>query len=205
MSMLRGLFGPSKDEVWAQVARDIGGYYDDRGLLGRDALRCRAGAWEITLDTYKTGSSTTHTYTRMRAPFRTRDRLTFAIEREGMISAILKRLGQQDIETGDADFDKAFRIRGNDAAKVRRLLQDPRMKQLIQAQPEVRFKTRTDAGLLNERFPKGVHELYFEMTGVVKEPERLKDLFELFRLTLERLVEIECAREDDPSPMTSPE
>lgn len=200
MSMLRGLFGPSKDEVWAQVARDIGGYYDDQGRLGGDVLRHRTGAWEITLDTYKTGSSTTHTYTRMRAPFLTRDGLTFAIEREGMISAFLKRFGQQDIEIGDPDFDKAFRIKGNDDAKVRRLLQDSMMKQLIQAQPEVRFKIRADAGLFNARFPEGVHELHFEMTGVVKEPERLKKLFELFGLTLERLVAIDSACEPDGRP-----
>lgn len=200
MSMLRGLFGPSKDETWSQVAREIGGRYEAHGPFGTGVVRYRSGEWEITLDIYKTGSSTTHTYTRMRTPFLTRNGLTFAVEREGMISAFLKRFGQQDIEIGDPDFDKAFLVKGNDEAKVRRLLQDPRMHQLIQVQPEVRFKIRADAGVFNKGFPEGVHELYFEMTGVVKDTERLRALFALFSLTLERLVEIDAAYDGDPSP-----
>jgi hypothetical protein len=202
MRMLRGLFGPSKDEIWSQVAKEIGGRYDARAPLGAGVVRRRSGGWEITLDTYKTGSSTTHTYTRMRAPFLTRDGLTFAIEREGMISAFLKRFGQQDIEIGDPCFDKAFLVKGNDETKVRELLRDSRIQKLIQAQPEVRFRIRADAGVFNERFPDGVHELYFEMTGVVKEAERLKSLFALFSLTLERLVEIDAAYEGAPIPTT---
>lgn len=76
------------------------------------------------------------------------------------------------------------------------------MQQLIQDQPEVRFKIRADAGPFNKGFPEGIYELYFEMTGVVKEPERLKALFALFGLTLERLVRIDAAYEGEPGPRT---
>ena len=48
-------------------------------------------------------------------------------------------------------------------------------------------------------FPDGVDELYFECAGVIKETEILKDLFELFCLILERLVQIDSAYEDDPN------
>ena len=198
MSLLRSVFGPSKEEIWAQIAKDIGGHYEEGGLLGRNVLRYRAGEWEITLDIYKTGGSTTHTYTRMRAPFVNKDGLYFSIEREGIIASIGKRFGMQDIQVGDPDFDDNFLIKGNHEEKIRQLLSAPRMKQLIQAQPEVHFRIRDDEGWFSQSFPHGVDELYFECTGAVKDAERLKGLFELFSLTLERLVQIDSAYESDP-------
>ena len=46
MGFLRALFGPSKEEIWSQIARDIGGQYIDGGFWGTDALRYRHAEWE---------------------------------------------------------------------------------------------------------------------------------------------------------------
>ena len=198
MRMLRSVFGPSKDEIWSQVAHDIGGQYEAGGILGRDVLRYRSGEWEITLDTYTTGSEASHTYTRLRAPFLKKDGLSFIISREGVLSSIHKFFGGQDIHIHDPEFDETFRIRGNNTEKVRQLLNEPRLKQLIRAE-ECGFRIRKDAGgLFREQFPEGVAELYFECYGVVKDKERLKNLFDLFSLTLQRLVQIDSAYEADP-------
>ena len=82
MGFLRSIFGPSKDEIWSQIARHIGGQYEDGGFFGRDILRYQSGEWEISLDTYtvSTGKSST-TYTWMRAPFANTDGLYFKIYR----------------------------------------------------------------------------------------------------------------------------
>ncbi len=199
MGLLRSIFGPSKDEIWSQLADDIGGRYEDGGWLGKDALRYRSGEWELTLDTYtvSTGKSST-TYTRMRAPFVNRDGLYFKIYREGFFSSIGKFLGMQDIEIGDPYFDGDFVIKGNHEEKIRRLLDDADLKELIRAQPQISFEVRDDEGWFGTHFPDGVDALYFQCYGVVKDPERLKDLFDLFSLTLTRLVQIDSAYEDDP-------
>ncbi|MEM7396086.1 MAG: DUF3137 domain-containing protein, partial [Verrucomicrobiota bacterium] len=136
MSLLRSVFGPSKDEIWSQIARDIGGHYQDGGWLGKDALRFRSGEWEITLDTYTvSNNNSSTTYTRMRAPFVNRDNLYFKIYREGFFSSIGKFFGMEDIVIGDPYFDDNFVIKGNNEEKIRLMLHDDTLKQLIEAQP----------------------------------------------------------------------
>ena len=199
MGLLRSNFGPSKDEIWRQIARDIGGQYQDGGFFGGDILRCRSGEWEITLDTYtvSTGKSST-TYTRMRAPFENRDRLYFKIYREGFFASVGKFFGMQDIQIGDNYFDENFVIKGNNEEKIRLLLRDPKLKELIQTQPDICFQIRDDEGWFGADFPEGVNELYFQCYGVLKEEKLLKSLFDMFSITLERLVRIDSAYENDP-------
>ena len=199
MDILRSIFGPSKAEIWTQLARDIGGKFDAGGFLGRDALRYRSGEWVITLDTYtvSTGKSST-TYTRMRAPFVNKDGLYFKIYREGLFSPIGKFLGMQDIEVGDPSFDGNFIIKANDAGKVKLLLNDARLKQLVEAQPSISLEVRDDEGWFGADFPQGVDELYFQCYGVLKDEALLKGLFDMFSITLERLVQIDSAYGNDP-------
>ena len=146
MAILRSIFGPSKDEIWSQVARDIGGEFIDSGFWGRDALIYKHGEWQIRLDTYTTSSGgdppSSTTYTRMRAPFLNKDGLYFQIYREGFFSSIGKFFGMQDIEIGDPFFDEQLIIKSNNAEKIRLLLADTSIKELIQQQPHILIEIR---------------------------------------------------------------
>ena len=198
-SKRRSILGPSKDEIWNQIATDIGGGFIEGGFWGKDVLVYKRGEWQILLDTYtvSTGQSTV-TFTRMRAPFVNKDGLYFRISRAGFFSSIGKRFGMQDIEIGDPFFDKQFIIKGNDPEKIKLLLADDRIKELCQRQPKIHLRIKDDEGRFGPDFPEGVDELYFECTGVIKETARLKSLFALFCVILERLVQIDSAYEDDP-------
>ena len=70
MRKRKSIFGPSKDEIWTQMATEIGGDFIEGGFWGKDVLIYKHGEWQILLDTYtiSTGTSS-HTLTRMRAPF----------------------------------------------------------------------------------------------------------------------------------------
>ncbi|MEM7393036.1 MAG: DUF3137 domain-containing protein, partial [Verrucomicrobiota bacterium] len=57
---------------------------------------------------------------------------------------------------------------------------------------------RDDEGFFGANFPDGVDQLYFQCHGVMKNEARLKNLFNLFSRTLERLVQIDSAYENDP-------
>ena len=204
MGILRSIFGPSKDEIWSQIAGDIGGEFIEGGFWGKDVLVYRHGEWQILLDTYtvttstgKTTSSTT--YTRMRAPFVNKDGLYFKIYRQGVFSSIGKFFGMQDIEIGDPFFDDQFVIKGNSTDKIGLLLSDEKLKTLIQQQPRIHLEIRDDEGWFGAAFPEGADELYFQCVGVIKETELLKSLFELFSMTLMRLVQIDSAYENDPN------
>ena len=203
MKKRKGIFGPSKDEIWSQIATDIDGEFIDGGFWGKDVLIYKHGEWQILLDTYtqttSTGTTTTSTtYTRMRAPFINKDGLYFKITREGFFSSIGKFFGMQDIEIGDPFFDDQFIIKGNNPEKIKLLLAEPKIKELCQQQPRIYFTIKDDEGWFGTDFPEGVDELYFSCVGVIKETTLLKSLFGLFCITLQRLVQIDSAYEDDP-------
>ena len=200
MGILKSIFGPSKNEIWSQIAADMGEEFIEGGFLkGSPALVYKHGEWQIRLDTYtKDSGNSNRTYTRVRAPFINKDELYFKIYREGFFSDIGKFLGMQDIKTGDPFFDEQFIIKSNNRKKLKLFLADPKMKELIQGRPKIYLEIRDDEGWFGADFPEGVDELYFECVGVIEETERLKSLFDLFSVSLIRLVQIDSAYEDDP-------
>tara|TARA_B100000809_G_scaffold67681_1_gene64737 strand:- start:6421 stop:7035 length:615 start_codon:yes stop_codon:yes gene_type:complete len=194
MGFLRDIFGPSKDEIWQQVANEIGGQFENGGIFGKDALRFQSGQWELTLDTYTVSHGDSRsTYTRMRAPFVNQDNIRFKIYEEGIFAAIGKVFGMKDIEIGHSFFDKKFIVKSNSEDKIKKLLQDKKLKQLINYQNDILFSVRGDDGWFGKSFPEGVDELYFECAWVMKDLEDIKKLFELFTHTLELLVELDSA------------
>ena len=198
-SKRKSIFGPSKDEIWAQIATDIGGEFIQGGFWGKDVLIYKHGEWQILLDTYVVSAGTSsYTVTRMRAPFVNKDGLYFKISRQGFFGSIGKFFGMQDIEIGDPFFDKQFIIKGNTPEKIKLLLADRNIKELCQTQPRIQLSIKDNEGWFGTDFPEGVDALNFECVGVIKETALLKALFALFCLILERLVRIDSAYADDP-------
>lgn len=199
MGIFGSLFGPSKKEIWSEIAYDIGGRFKNGGFWERDYIRYEYGDWEIVLDTYtRSHGKSSSTYTRMRAPFLNKDGLYFKIYREGFFSNLSKYFGMQDIEIGDSFFDENFIIKGNSDYQITKLLEGDEMKALIEAQDQIHFEIRDDEGIFVSKYPEGVDELYFQCRGVLKDENKIKDLFDLFAFTLERLVAIDSAYPESP-------
>ena len=205
MGLLRSIFGPSKREIWSQIADEIGGDFIDSGFFKRGGLVYEHQDWTLVLDTYSTsssnanGTSNTKHYTRMRAPFVNKDGLYFKIYRQHLFRSVGRFFGMQDIEIGDPFFDNDFVIKGNSESKIRQLLRDEQLKNLISRQPRISLEIRDDEGWFGTHFPDGVDELYFVCSGIMKNKSDLHNLFDLFCCTLDRLVRIDSAYEDDPN------
>ncbi len=195
MSMLRKLFGPSQAEVWRQLSAETGAQFVEGGFWGRHKVVIKVKAWTLTLDTYTVNK---HTYTRLRAPYVNPDGFHFTIYRTGIFTGLGKLLGTQDVEVGHPEFDRDFVIKGTDAEKLRRLFDHAPLRELIEAQPEIYLHVKDDEGWFGADFPEGVDELSFQIVGVIKDVERLKDLFKLFAVTLNYLCHIGSAYENDP-------
>jgi hypothetical protein len=197
--ILRSLFGPSKREVWNQLAQGINATYVDGGFFGRDKVVATTGQWTVTLDTFtvSAGRSST-TYTRMRAPYVNKDGFWFRFYRAGLFTPLGEILGLHDIKIGEANFDDAFVLKANDEQKVRQLLSNPAIKQLMNMQPQIRVEVKDDEGWFGGHFPQGVDELYFVTHGVIKDIDRLEALFDLFSEILHQLCHIGSAYENDP-------
>jgi hypothetical protein len=199
MSMLRELFGPSKDEIWQRLCAEIGAEFVPGGFWRGNKVQARVRDWTVTLDLYTVSTGQTHHhYTRIRAPFVNADGFHFQIYRAGVFSEVGKRLGMQDIEVGFPDFDAAFIIKGNDETRLRQLFSYEKIRALLLAQPDVHFEVVDDEGWFGAQFPDGVDELRFQVSGVLKDVVQLKQLFELFAVTLDQLCLMGAAYVNDP-------
>ncbi len=197
---LRGLFGPSKKEVWRQLSDQIGGRFVEGGLMKHDKVEATHGEWTVTLDTYVVSTGkTVVVFTRMRAPYVNPSGFRFTVYRRGFFSDMGKRLGMQDIEIGDEAFDRDFIVKSRDESQVRALLSDLKLRELMMAQPKIELTVKDDEGWFGAKFPEGVDELHFQVIGVIKDIDRLKGLYDLFAETLDQLCRIGSAYEGSPN------
>jgi len=199
MSLLRQLFGPSKEEIWRQLCTQTGADYVEGGLWRGDKVQARVKEWIVTLDCYSVHSGKSHHhYTRIRAPFVNADGFRFLVYRAGIFTEIGKFMGMQDVEVGFADFDRDFVIRGTDESRLRQLFANEKVRTLLHEQPDVRFEVIDDEGWFGADFPEGVDELRFQVYGIIKDISRLKQLFELFAVTLDQLCAMGSAYQMTP-------
>ena len=195
-----GWFGPSKDKVWRQLCQEIGAEFVEGGLWTSTGSKVQAhvGPWIVTLDIGRSHEDGKTLVTRLRAPYVNPEGFRFTIDRKSVFSDLGKLLGMQDIEVGDAEFDEAFIIKGNDEFKVRDLLAKPKIRELIHAQPKFRLVVKDSEGWFVPKFPEDVDELYFQVFGVIKDLERLKSLLDLFAAVLDELCRIGSAYKREP-------
>jgi len=199
MGILRNIFGPSRDEMWRKLSGEVKGSFTEGGLLGTSRVDVQAGQWTISLDTYTVSTGKSHmVYSRMRAPYTNKDGFRFKVHRKTVFSNIGKLFGMQDVTVGYPEFDNDFIIQGNDERKLKWLFGNVKIRQYIDKQPAIHFEVKDDEGWFGTTFPEGVDELYFRTQGVIKDVERLKDLFDLFSEVLNHLCHIGSAYENDP-------
>jgi hypothetical protein len=199
LNTLRKLFGPSKAEIWRQLCTETGADYVQGGFWKGDRVQVTHNEWTVTLDTYAVSTGkTTLIFTRLRAPYVNPDHFRFTIYRRGLFSDIAKWLGMQDVEVGYEDFDRDFIIKGTEEGKLRALFDNPKLRELVAAQPQIHLTVKDDDGGWGAAFPADTDELCFHVCGIIKDVERLKLLFELFAETLDQLCRIGSAYERAP-------
>jgi hypothetical protein len=213
MNLLKRIFGPRQIDVWKQLSDELGGTFVKGGFFKTNRVEARVGKWTVTLDTYtvSTGKSTI-VFTRMRAPFTNEDGFRFVIHRKSMFSGVGKLFGMQDIEvggpkfesleplfgapsyvdpeiieSGDPEFDRDFIIKSNDVARARLLFKQLKIRELVSLQPSIELKINAKGSNKRQVRNDGDAELYFQVTGVIKDLERLKQLFELYSEVLKSL------------------
>jgi hypothetical protein len=199
MSKLREWFGPSKAEVWAQLATEIGAEFVAGDFWNGEKVQASIGPWTVTLDSYVVSTGkVTLIYTRFRAPYINQDGLRFTLMQSGILSGFAKWFDAQDIEVGVPEFDKIFTIQGTNPQKVQLLFSDPQLQTLLLSTPDATISVEDDEGWFGAKFPEGVDELRLQIFGEVTDLARLKAYYELFAALLDRLCAIGSAYRDDP-------
>lgn len=193
-------FQSLKSEIWRQFSDQIGGEFVENVPFETMKVLTRHLNWTITLETFRELiGENFQTYTRMRVPFVNKNGICFTIYRQGFFSKLGKLFGMQDVDVGDAAFDKAFVIKGNDESALRLLFANETIRRLIEQQPKIYLTVwHEESRWFQSRLPEGVDEICFRVRGVVADIEQLKSLHELFVEVLNRLCQIGCAYDHDP-------
>ncbi len=201
MSLLKALFGPSREDIWRQLSQQLGGSYikSEWWQIQSDKVEARHKEWVITLDQYDPSGDGIR-YTRIRAPYINKDGFRFTIYRESFFSKIGKKLGMQDVEVGHPTFDDEFIIKGNDEHKLWKLFSNRKIRNLIHQQPNIHLSIVSPANSkwFKKKFGTDVDELQFKVSGIIKDLDQLHSLYELFAETLNQLCHIGAAYEEDP-------
>lgn len=190
MPPLKELFGLSRDHIWRQLAEKMGANYVEGSFWKSPAVEASHGEWTITLQGVTIGRSN---YTSIRTFYVNPDGFRFAIHRTGVFSEIEKWLGLlTDMDVGYPDFDREFIIKGTDQAKLRQLFSNARIRDLINAQPQIHFSVQKAPGFFTRdifapKLPDNVDILQFLVPGGLHDEQRLRLLFDLFAETLEEL------------------
>ena len=188
MSIWKSIFGPGQNEIWSGIASELNAEFSSSGWLQRGRIDLIRKNIIISLDTYTVSSGKTSvTYTRMRSTFENKSGLEMKIYRKNIFSWIGKLFGMQNISIGDNKFDDEYILQGNPENDIIKIFNDNSMKSLIRYQQDICFEIKKDNRWFIKKYPSGIEELYFQCNGVIKDEKRLKMLFELFIVTIDRL------------------
>ncbi len=189
------LFGRYKRKIWQELCDRIDADFFKHRFQSKDRIEAYYKNWIITIDKFIVDKII---FTRIRAPFVNRDDFKFKLVREYKAHRISKFLGMQDVIVGYPDFDKSYIIQGSDERKLNMLFSNPDIRQLISYQSKIHLELKHDNGWFKKKYPEGINELYFHVSGVLKDIDQLHDLYDLFAITLDHLCHIGTAYEDDP-------
>lgn len=196
LPLLGDLFGPSRDEIWRKLASELNAGYVEGDFWTRGKIEASHAGWFVVLDEHGK-----YHHTRMRAPYWNGDGFRFTVYRKGLFSELGKCLGMQDVQVGYPEFDQEFIIQGTDDTKLRQMFANPRIRELIAAQPRIHFGTKDAHGFvlrnpIAETRPATLDVLEFivEDRPSIQSKEQFRLLFDLFAETLDELCRLGIAR-----------
>lgn len=182
---------------WTQLSREIDAEFV-QGARHAHKVVAKVKEWTITLDLLEESQGYSSSFkTRIRAPYVNKDGFRFEISPKGFSIGLGKLFGAQHVKVGDPYVDRHFIIKANDESKVRVLLTNPRIRELL-VRADIYVKAQKLTTPFGVSAPKGSDELYWETDGAIQDVERLKSLFELFEETLNQLVHMGSASEEPP-------
>lgn len=186
MSLLRNsAFGWKS--VWMTLAEESGGELEDRvdtvGWLKVEIPLNQTG-WTLT---YKVLHAHKHNQrTTVVLPFKADYDFSFCVRNRSWLGDTMKLFGMQDLEIGEADFDRDYYIQGSDVPLVNRLLQSTKLRELIDGQGSLSLEIHR-APHHHQGVPAGASVLYFEDHSTINSYERLRSIQELMMCALEEL------------------
>lgn len=213
MGLFSKLTGKDRAESWKLLSEEMGAQFIDRGMLkGGPKVVATYKNWEIEMDMYtetnNTGPaghdnhnhSTTTSYTRIVAPFVKKNDFNLTVYREHGLSKAMKIFGGQDIEIGNPEFDKNYRVKSNDAEQTVGLFMNEKFNKMVTENIGNGVLEISDIkGLFTKKENVTMSKVSYVVVGEILDHEWLKSLFMMIGYTLDMMVEIGKASESSAS------
>ena len=139
--------------TWAKVAEELGGtFHLASGFWRRKTERIEAvvSGVPVVLDIFvvSTGKSS-HPYTRARASYARGPGPKLRVYRQGVLSALGKAIGLQDVALGELPaFDAEFMVKSDNDAVARALWSRPEMERMLSTFSRARFESDAEEVVL---------------------------------------------------------
>lgn len=209
MGLFSKLTGKDRAESWKLLSEEMGAQFIDRGMLnGGPKVVVTYKNWEIEMDMYTVNNHTDHDnrnrigndtvthYTRIVAPFVKKSDYSLNIHRESGISKAMKIFGGQDIEIGNPEFDKNYKIKSNDEDQTIALFKNEKFSNIITGNIGNGLLEIEDIkGLFTKKDNVTMSKVSYKVVGEILDHEWLKSLFMMIGYTLDQMVEIGKASE----------
>lgn len=178
----------NKINFWQKFTKETNGIFKEGYSWRSDSTEIEYKKWKIIFDNFTLWSGKHNAeMTRIIVPISLTDNFRFEIYNEGFVRKIEKLFGAQDIEIGYPEFDKAFTIKSNNEFKIKKLLRNKEIRNLLTLQKEVNIQISDQKGIWEEKLPENEFELSYFIDGKIHALETLKSLLELFKLILHDL------------------
>lgn len=88
--------------------------------------------------------------------------------------------------TGYSEFDDNFMVKASNESKVRELLVLDKIRELIEIENKIRIQARREKSPFSAKFSKDMNQLYFIGNGVIKDKNRLTNIYFLAAFILKQ-------------------
>ena len=188
-----------KNSIWKYLAEELNGKYIERKYDQSDKSDIRFREFQIVFDNYtfyKTVGTTTveRTCTRIVCPYTSLENFKFQIYRKGFLDSIRTLFGEQDIIIGSEQFDKDFVIKSNIDYKLKKLMENRDLIDLIQAQKRIHIEISDNKGIWGEKLSENNYELSYYSEGEVNSIVSLKSLYKIFTILIDQLSKVEAIK-----------
>lgn len=186
----------SNSKLLAEFAKEMKGNFIDRNYHHSAKAELSHLNWKIIFDNYtefKTvgDRTTSQIYTRVVSPIISIDNFRFELYQKNIFSSIAKIFGAQDIEIGDAKFDKRFILKTNDELKLKAFLTTKLIDQ-IESQNKINLQISNRKGIWEEKLPEGEFELSYFIEEPIDDSNKLHTIYLLFIEMLNQLYKIKA-------------
>ncbi|MGE0159016.1 MAG: hypothetical protein AB7T31_06345 [Gemmatimonadales bacterium] len=178
---------PDRRAVWQEVARSVGGTFLPGKRSSADKVLVAHGPWTIELETYTvhTGEASV-TYTRARALFAGQVDIELRIRKRNVFDTILENVGLGGVDPGHRAFAERFVVKGRPETRLRSLV-TPRLIEALLAEPKVSVKVKDASRKDRKIHGPRTREASAQLTGVIREANRLVNLIAVTREILSSL------------------